>query len=99
MEILKGCIGQGEDLEANVKFDWQPVDDGDRSGITCSLHLVPVRIPAATFGTSCSLLIVCSERLAKPALRWFKLNETRAGTNTSASERASCWHGQVVFLK
>lgn len=79
MKILKGCIGQGEHLQANVKFDWQPVDDGDRSGMTCPLHLVPVRISAATFGTGCSLFMVCSGRLAKRALQWFKLNETKAG--------------------
>lgn len=99
LEIFKGCRGQAKYLEANVKFDWQLVDDGDRRGITCSLHLVPVRIPAAPFGTSCSLLIVCSGRLAKRALQWFKLNETKARSNTSVSERASYWHGWVVFLE
>jgi len=83
-----------------VKFDWQPVDDGDGSGIMRSLHLVPVRIPAATFGTSCSLLTVCSGRQAKQALEWFKLNETKAGANTSASERACCCQsGSVPEVK
>lgn len=72
MKILRGCIGQGEHLEANVESDWH---GGDRGRITHLLHLVPVRIPAAAFRTICSLLMVCSGRLAKKALMWFKLSE------------------------
>lgn len=101
MKILRGCIGQGEHLEANVESDWH---GGDRGRITHLLHLVPVRIPAAAFRTICSLLMVCSGRLAKKALMWFKLSERekkkkKAGANTFAFERATCWHSQLVFLR
>lgn len=41
LKFLKGYIGQGKHLEANVKFDWQPAADGDGRGTVHLLHLVP----------------------------------------------------------
>lgn len=53
--------------------------------------------PSSNIWYQLQLLIVCSGRLAKRPLQWFKLSETKkAGANTFASERATCWQSVGV---